>query len=249
MNILLTNDDGIYCAGLQLLCSQLAALKHNVYVVAPESQRSGFSHAVFFGKNSQLTPLKHYCGAQAAYACNGTPADCVRAAKLTFDVSFDLLIAGPNNGANLGRGIIYSGTIGAAEEGVLSGIRSIALSRLGRNKPYFSAVEFAVNNLDKLAAANLGDDSYININVPDCKLSQTLGVKVCDQGICGDCGLRANDRDVPIVCDKRCPDSDLPDEMSQCDVACAKEDYITVSALTVRRTATDRLAALRGLLK
>ena len=79
MNILLTNDDGIHSEGLQLMCKTLSQLDGvNVYVVAPDSQRSAFSHAINFHKSVKFLPVSDYFGAVMAFASEGTPADCVK---------------------------------------------------------------------------------------------------------------------------------------------------------------------------
>lgn len=181
MNILLTNDDGYESGGLMLLCEKLTQMGHDVYVVAPESQRSAFSHAVNLRHEMTIRKLDDYCGAKTAYISAGSPADCVKFAVSALNVKFDLLISGPNNGDNMGFGVIYSGTVAAAEEGAICGIRSIALSRMGWEADggsFASAVEFVADNLDKLFAA-CADASVININVPKMPISQIKGVRVC----------------------------------------------------------------------
>ena len=136
MKILLTNDDGYLAEGIVLLCSSLSVLGHEVYVVAPDGQRSGFSHSATIYKDIVFNKIDNYTGAKLAYSCSGSPADCVKFAESSLNIKFDLLISGPNNGENYGNAILYSGTVAAAEEGVLCGIKSIAVSRIGFGGSY-----------------------------------------------------------------------------------------------------------------
>lgn len=167
MKILLTNDDGLESEGLQMLCRRLADCGHEVYVVAPDGNRSATSHCANFYKRIFIRLRRDYCGAVEAYACTGSPADCVKFAESVLKINFDLLVSGPNNGENTGNAILYSGTIGAAEEGVLCGYHSIALSRLGRDGDFAPAVNFFVRNLQALSAVRI-PDAFLNVNVPEC---------------------------------------------------------------------------------
>ena len=246
MKILVTNDDGYQSSGLQMLCSQLSLRGHDVYVIAPDGQRSGFSHAIDFHKNLTFRRLASYCGAKEAYICSGTPADCARIGYLHLGIKFDLLIAGPNNGANSGRSIIYSGTVGAAEEGTMCGITSIALSRLGHGGPYFSTVEYLVDNLEKLASIKL-PNAFLNINVPDLPTSEIKGVKVCSQSLqlplFDDYYEEVEDGVVQILGKRmECPADDS--DVSWCD-----NGYITITPLSISRTDYDSLTVLKSLEK
>lgn len=246
MNILLANDDGYSSSGLQILCSVLSGLGHNVYVVAPDGQRSGFSHAMHYNQDLTLTKLLSYCGAKEAYICSGSPADCVRIGILHLGVKFDLLIAGPNNAANFGRATLCSGTIGCAEEGTLCGVKSIALSRLEHGGAFFSTVKYLADNLEPLAEA-IGKDYFLNINVPNLPTNQIKGVKVCPQSTnlpsFDDAICQTSAETVRIV-GKRNP---LTEEFS--DVALACDGYVTITPMTVARTDNDALAKIRRLEK
>ncbi len=181
MKILLTNDDGYESGGLMLLAERLSSAGHEVYVVAPDSQRSAFSHSVNIYKELTIRQLDSYCGAKVAYACSGTPADCVKFAACQLGVKFDALISGPNNGENYGFAVIYSGTVAAAEEGVMQEIKSIALSRKGWHPDggsFGTAVDYVVENLESLLDC-CGETSLISVNVPDLPISSVKGVKVC----------------------------------------------------------------------
>lgn len=126
MNILIANDDGVFAPGIQALVDALKPLGR-VVVVAPESERSGFSSALTLDR-----PLRPIQIAEDVWAVNGTPADCVYLSMNgLFDFEFDLVVSGINSGANLGDDVLYSGTVGAAFEGRLMKQPAIAVSLAG----------------------------------------------------------------------------------------------------------------------
>jgi hypothetical protein len=111
--ILVTNDDGIHAPGLKVLERVAKSLSNDVWVVAPESEHSGASHALTLRRPLQV----HRLGPRR-YATSGTPTDCVLiAVKPSLEKrSPDLILSGVNRGANLGEDVIYSGTVAAALE-------------------------------------------------------------------------------------------------------------------------------------
>jgi 5'-nucleotidase len=128
--ILVTNDDGINAAGLNILAHTLSEVAE-VYVVAPELERSAMGHAITMHKPLHATSVVTDSSVQA-WRINGTPADC---AKLGVEALLpehpDLVLSGINHGSNLGRDIYYSGTVSAAMEGMFLGVPSLALSYEG----------------------------------------------------------------------------------------------------------------------
>lgn len=126
MRICITNDDGIHGEGLLILANWAKKLGE-VTIVAPKEQQSGKSHSIEFHHGFTVEKVDHPSGADA-YTVDSTPADCVRVAVLALKKPFDLLLSGINCGYNLGREIIYSGTVGAALEAAVHGVKSIALS-------------------------------------------------------------------------------------------------------------------------
>ena len=247
MKILITNDDGIQSEGLQLLTRRLAE-KHEVYVVAPEGQRSATSHCASFYKKLYAKKIENFHNAKEAYSFTGTPADCVKFAESVLKVPFDLLISGPNNGENTGNAILYSGTIGAAEEGVLCGYQSIALSRLGRDGSYDSTVDFLVKNLDELVKYNF-PNTLLNVNVPDLPASEIKGVRVARESIdklYDDFMEKQEEEGCWISTGFRV---ELPDSSMDTDVVLSEAGYVTVTPLTVVRTNFDVLPKLKKLEK
>jgi 5'-nucleotidase len=165
MNILLTNDDGIGCEGLLRLAEELRSQnRHKIYVLAPDSDRSGVSQAISLKK-----PLRLKAHGPDTWVCSGTPADCVILASMGgLPVKPDLLISGINAEPNLGTDIVYSGTAAAARQGALNHIPSIALSLAGFTHPLYweTAVSFAVTRLDELIRL-WTEDIFINVNIPN----------------------------------------------------------------------------------
>ena len=131
VSILLTNDDGIAAEGLQTLALELSrASGLRLAVVAPESNRSGVARSVSTGPHLRAWPVN--LGIEVpSFAIDGTPVDAVRLARLGLIDGFapDLVVSGINHGLNLGDDITYSGTVAAALEGVVIGLRGIAVSQ------------------------------------------------------------------------------------------------------------------------
>ncbi|QPF38822.1 5'/3'-nucleotidase SurE [Acinetobacter sp. TTH0-4] len=179
MNILIANDDGVFAPGIQALA--LAPLGR-VVVVAPESERSGFSSALTLDR--PLRPIKI---ASDVWAVNGTPADCVYLSMNgLFDFEFDLVVSGINSGANLGDDVLYSGTVGAAFEGRLMKQPAIAVSLAGPNvrayddpKDYQLAAQW-VHDFIVAGLPTLPPRHIFNINIPDVPKFQ--GAKITYQG-------------------------------------------------------------------
>ncbi|SEL26549.1 5'/3'-nucleotidase SurE [Acinetobacter sp. DSM 11652] len=181
MNILIANDDGVFAPGIQALAQALKPLGR-VVVVAPESERSGFSSALTLDR-----PLRPVQISEDVWAINGTPADCVYLSMNgLFDFEFDLVVSGINSGANLGDDVLYSGTVGAAFEGRLMKQPAIAVSLAGPNvrsyqdaQDYAQAVnwvyEFIKNGLPELPPRHI-----FNINIPDT--AEIKGTLVTYQG-------------------------------------------------------------------
>ena len=141
MRILLTNDDGVHAAGLKLLERIASQFSDDVWIVAPETDQSGVAHSF-----SLSSPLRLREIAPKHFAVQGTPTDCVLMAvrRILGDKKPDLVLSGVNRGQNVAEDVTYSGTIAAAIEGTLLGVKSIALSQSyggleGRERPIWDA--------------------------------------------------------------------------------------------------------------
>ena len=137
--VLISNDDGIHAPGLKVLERVARRLFREVWVVAPESEQSAASHSL-----TMRRPLYLRRAGRRRFTVDGTPTDCVLIAihQVLKDRPPDLVLSGINRGGNLGEDATYSGTVAAAMEGTLLGIRSIALSQLyedGAEAPWATA--------------------------------------------------------------------------------------------------------------
>ncbi|MBA5723809.1 5'/3'-nucleotidase SurE [Candidatus Liberibacter sp.] len=180
MRILLTNDDGIKSEGLLVLEDIAKNFSDDIWVVSPETDQSCLANSLTISRSLSLREVsdKHF-------ALNGTPSDCVIVAlhKLC-DKKPDLVLSGVNIGTNTANHLVYSGTLAAAFEGNLQGIRSFALSQAYINQhaiPWDVAKTHAPNVLRKLINANISDATLFNINFPCCTPKNVKGIAVTSQ--------------------------------------------------------------------
>lgn len=175
-NILLVNDDGIDSEGLRIL-AQHAARLGDVWVVAPDCQCSAMSQRITIFDPLPIHRVCFPADVRAAWRVGGTPADCVKAAvNHLLPVRPDLLFSGINNGYNTGFDIAYSGTIGAAMEGIMKGIPAYAFSNcFGED---FSLIErelFPI--MQEVLAQPAGPGMIWNVNFPGGGLSGCRGIR------------------------------------------------------------------------
>jgi 5'/3'-nucleotidase len=163
-HILLTNDDGYHAEGLRVLADALAEIA-TISVVAPNSEQSGKAQSLTLRQPIVCHPM-----GERHWTVDGTPADCVIVAihKLLPEKP-DMIISGINHGANLGENIYYSGTVGAAREGALHHIPSVAMSLcLLRTEPKFdNSARVARAAAEIILKEGLPDQVLLNINVPE----------------------------------------------------------------------------------
>jgi 5'-nucleotidase len=181
--LLITNDDGIDAPGLEELEAIARQLCDEVWVVAPDSEKSGAGHSI-----SLHHPIRLRRRSERSWAVVGTPTDCVLMAcyELMRDHRPTIVLSGINSGANLAEDVSYSGTCAAAMEGTLLGIRSIAISvvRALSGTPRWEAARALLPGLlQKLIAS---DDwpagSFLNINFPDAEPEAITGIRATQQG-------------------------------------------------------------------
>ena len=175
MKILITNDDGIEADGIIRL-ARVAREFGEVWVVAPESQRSAASHSISLHSAIDIYPCPEFpIEGVKAYSCSGTPGDCVRVGSLSvMPEKPEVVLSGINFGLNVASDIQYSATAGAAFEAAFQGYHAIALSE----GCHFSDVtdKYIREILKKLLASNLEPGYIHNVNFPDCPLSDCQGV-------------------------------------------------------------------------
>lgn len=177
MNILVANDDGYQSRGLRTLVSVLSE-KHDVYVMAPSSNRSAVSHCIKMNEPLELVHIDDPV-AKDFYTCSGFPADCViNGLKSGLFPKIDVVVAGINYGANIGTDIVYSGTCGAARQGSLYGVPSIAVSLEhpdawdGKESEYNfeNLARFVLDHLDELVSLSCtgSPKTFVNVNGLSC---------------------------------------------------------------------------------
>jgi 5'-nucleotidase len=171
MKILLSNDDGYFAPGLNILAEHISKFA-DITVVAPERNRSGASNSLTLDR-----PLSVKKAANGFFYVNGTPTDCVHIALTgLMDSLPDMVISGINDGANMGDDTIYSGTVAAAMEGYLLGIPSIAISMSQHNSTHFeTAARVAVELLLHYQKNGFLSPTLLNVNVPDIPYDELQG--------------------------------------------------------------------------
>lgn len=171
MKILLSNDDGYFAPGLNILAEHIAKLA-DITVVAPERNRSGASNSLTLDR-----PLSVRTASNGFFYINGTPTDCVHIALTgLMDTMPDMVISGINDGANMGDDTIYSGTVAAAMEGHLLGIPSIAISMSQHNSRHFeTAARVAVELVEHYIKNGFKSSTLLNVNVPDIPYDELKG--------------------------------------------------------------------------
>jgi len=186
MKLLISNDDGISALGIRTLANCLAQADHDVTVVCPDRERSATGHGLTMHQPIRAEIIDSlFHPAVKAWACDGTPSDCVKLALWALlESPPDLVLSGINQGANLGTEILYSGTVSAAMEGLIEGIPSVALSLTSHtSKDFHPAANFAKVLVEQLAQKPLPDLMLLNVNIPAVKLEEIAGVTLTRQGV------------------------------------------------------------------
>jgi 5'-nucleotidase len=177
MHILITNDDGIYSPGIAFL-AKVAAKFGEVRVVAPDIEQSSMGHAVTHSRPLSYKKSPISFGDTEAYRVNGTPADCVAIGTHLWATT-DVVLSGINLGPNLGNSMWHSGTLAAAKQAVLLGIKGIALSTpVGKQEPDFAAFQPYVERTLSLLLERPGV-SLFNVNFPP----DPIGIKWTRQSV------------------------------------------------------------------
>lgn len=188
MKILIANDDGIWADGIRSLATILSE-DHEVYVCAPDRERSATGHSFSLHKPLMVTKAKTKDIAHAAkraYMTSGTPADCVKIAMgaLFKDIKFDLMLSGINHGPNLGIDVLYSGTVSAAMEAMLYNLPAIAISLYSYSSKEFDDAAHWVKNFIETndVSTMIPQKSFLNINIPPGSSENYKGVEVTRLG-------------------------------------------------------------------
>ncbi len=258
MRILVTNDDGIHAPGLVALETIAAQLSDDIWVVAPAEEQSGAGHSLTLSQPVRIREM-----GERRFAVRGTPTDCVMLAlgDLLKDHRPDLILSGVNRGGNLAEDVTYSGTVAAAMEGCLAGVRSIALSQVMADyaigkEDFSTAIAFGADIVRRVIAADWGDAQgpmervLININFPPVTPDQVAGVRVTEQGFrdYGNIHLvkRIDPRGFPYYWHGYGREVDVPGH--ETDLKAMHQKCVSVTPLHLDMTHYKTLAALRDVL-
>ena len=190
MHIFITNDDGYTSKGLQALI-QMARPFGEITVVAPQYPQSAMSSAVSIGKMLRMVPVSSPDGSFEEgikrYYCSGTPVDCV---KMALNVLFsgkkpDLLLSGINHGFNGSSAVLYSGTLGATQEGALNGIPSLAFSLKDHspNADFNASIYYGTKIIEEFIKHPPAEYSFINVNIPQGSIHEINGIRLSRFGM------------------------------------------------------------------
>ncbi len=244
MNILISNDDGIFCDGVIKLAERLSK-ENDVLVVAPEDNCSACSQSLTIGKPLKLTERKISKNFKA-YSLSGTPCDCIKFAKLVFkDFKADVVVAGINKAHNLGSDILYSGTVAIASEASFFGNVAFAFSSFNYGDAdfdnYAKIAEEIINKL--LPISSIGD--IWNVNFPNKDLGKIKGIKLTKLGkqLYSDRYELVGDNEYVLVGELIEHDENDAD----CDIEWSKKGYVTVTPLLFNKTNYEKLKGVLNL--
>lgn len=253
--ILLVNDDGIDAPGMRVLEGVARQVAREVFVVAPEVNRSGASHSLSIGTPVRVRKVDRY-----HYAVTGTPAECVMLAlqELLADERPTVCLAGINRGPNLADDTAYSGTIAAARESTQFGVPAVAMSQvfvpgeknfgLGEDRQihWETSERWAPPVLKRLLANPWEDSVFMNLNFPGVSPDQVRGLRITRQGRRPPgCYVLEQDKDAegePCYRMLLAYEDGTPGVDS--DIKAIADGYISLSPLSLDLTAAESLQTL-----
>lgn len=192
--VLLTNDDGIDAPGMAVLEHIAAQVAREVWVVAPEHDQSGQSHAISLHHALRISERGN-----RRYGVSGTPGDCaaIGICHLMTDHKPDLVLSGVNRGLNLGLETVFSGTVGGAMTAMMLGVPAIALSQAFTdrdNVPWDTARTLGAETIQRLLAIGWGKDACLNVNFPPLPPDQAGPLTLARQGVGMVAGMNVDTR-------------------------------------------------------
>ena len=240
MNILVVNDDGIRSAGIMALTEALSKVA-DVYVCAPDGQRSGNSQSITIGKKVFVRHVDFPC-AKGALETTGTPADCTKIGLQFFKEEgnpIDMVYTGINLGSNLGKDTLYSGTVGSALEGAVSGVHSVAVSVDSHKATHFDvACELAIDVID-FVREKTTVDTVLNINVPDLPREEIKGIRYTNLGSRYYIDKFESQEDGGFMLDGE--PTDLTDVSKKLDITATVDGYASITPLQFDYTEFDMI--------
>ena len=186
LKILISNDDGVFAEGIRSLAAEAVARGHTVTVVCPDQERSATGHGL-----TLQTPIRAeradelFDDGVRAWACSGTPSDCVKLALFSLlDEWPDLVLSGINHGPNLGTDVLYSGTVSAAMEGTIEGLKALAVSSADFQWRQFGpAAKLALDVAERMLTEGWPEGMLLNLNVPPRPLEAMGPLRWCRNAV------------------------------------------------------------------
>ncbi len=250
MKILLTNDDGIYAEGMNQLVELLRPLGHEMTIVAPHKNNSGAGHAITLWREVEIRKIDPLPGIPERWYVDGTPVDAVKFALGNHIVAPDLVVSGINNGANMGRNIFYSGTVGAALEAQFHNVCSVALSVHNWSEPLWEPAlvygrQIVARALELAQERKGGAPFLLNANFPDLPAAQVKGIRLTRQGLSGFVEKFFPSKGGTPHHYFLAGELTAPDTAPEIDTVAVADGYVSVTPLYPQITSETDLAALR----
>tara|TARA_E500000318_G_scaffold13879_1_gene13473 strand:- start:11550 stop:12347 length:798 start_codon:yes stop_codon:yes gene_type:complete len=245
--ILISNDDGYYAPGLQVLVRIARSLSEDVWVVAPESEQSGAGHSLTLRR-----PLQAREHQPNWFSVNGTPTDCVLLAvnELMKGKRPDIVLSGVNRHGNLADDLTYSGTVSAAMEATILGVPAVAFSQElieGQPADWTPAETYGPGLLRKILHEGFPANTLLNVNFPPVTADQVKGIRLTSQG------RRKSGDDIMEVTDPRGARHYWIGHMQSMkpyaegtDLAAIDAGYISVTPIKMNMTDNETLKSLQG---
>ena len=244
--VMLTNDDGIDAPGMEIMEHIAAQIAREVWVVAPEHDQSGQSHAI-----SLHHALRINDRGNRRYGVTGTPGDCaaIGLCHLMKDHPPQLVLSGVNRGLNLGLETVFSGTVGGAMTAMMLGVPAIAMSQAYTDRQHVTwdaSRTLGPDVIRKLLALGWGKDAVINVNFPPLPPDQVGEMTLARQGVGMIAGMNVDTRTDPRGMDYHWLNFRRGDRQQgpESDYTALRAGKIVITPLRYDRTDEDAYAAL-----
>jgi 5'-nucleotidase len=248
LEILVCNDDGHSANGIFALAQAMKAFG-KVTVVAPDSPQSGMGHAISIAEPLRLSKVAFDPDIDA-YACTGTPVDCVKLATgVILKRKPDLLVSGINHGLNSSISVFYSGTMSAAVEGAIEGIPAIgfSLDDFGANADFSASAVVATTIVKSVLEHTFPPFTALNVNIPRLPLAEIKGIKITRQAL----GRWVEEFEARVDPYGRnyywlTGQFQLDDDGEDTDIWALQNGFVSVCPVEIDATAHHNLAILHG---